>query len=896
MIRDRVIIVGGGLAGLAAAVELVDRNFDVTVIEAGKQCGGKLAAWQDKEGDPVEHGIHGWWPNYVNFFDLMERVGIPAEVLQVPPDSVGIFKDGSTLTLKPLLVRLPSPLFLAVHLLKSPIRGVADLFSLVRAGLEIFSFDSSRDFSSLDRFTFRSWLWRFGVSQRMYQAFFEPYVRSFAFDSATRISAAATLSSYHFYLIKHPDDIRARWLTDDPNSLIIEPILQYIQGRGGRVVSSTSVRGLLQDSQDRIVAVQTSGTIDEHLPHEPKGIDALARISREAIPQDGVLTVPIEHGRQIQIHRRQEEIVAYLSSDPDGSTDDIQNLSSGTDESKPGLKRLRVDVTSSGVVVRLPAEHAVGAEIARIPVSHLPQTQGFVLVAGDRPIFVGRKEDLSIVALSASCTHMGCEVAWKDGANGRFACPCHGAVFAPDGKPLLGPAETPLPTYATRQEGEEVVVLENRSALPVLDADHVILAVDIQACKRLLSDGLRKHETFRDIDCLSTTPVLVVRLWFPGARLLGDKTSGVLIDYPLLDNFFVLSNLQTRLRDRDETVIEVQAYLVEDEIELPDDRLLGLVLEDLRKAFPSLSPPPRKVHIQRHKSVFTHHAAGSDKHRPGTRTPVPNLHLAGDWVTRSPATWNMERAIIGGKLAAAAVVEDAGGIGPTIRSTTPGGVLFRTFVRIARAVTGTSRWIHRLVRGEHSPPPPSASVTPSWVSTIAFGVYKFRGQPNEQLVIGRFRKVTGQVDVVRSKESIRITGIFRIHLDSLESGNRQRDHNVTTVVFDTSKQQRAVFRLVEARPSNRAAEMMLIGRDFSADCKGFLKLNGIERPLCFRARVAVVEGGMLSVWCENDIELRARDFNLALGALQSRCGAIVDDKVNLSFRLAIPYVMAGAVP
>ena len=43
MTRDRVIVVGGGLAGLAAAVELVERDFAVTVIEASTQCGGKLA-------------------------------------------------------------------------------------------------------------------------------------------------------------------------------------------------------------------------------------------------------------------------------------------------------------------------------------------------------------------------------------------------------------------------------------------------------------------------------------------------------------------------------------------------------------------------------------------------------------------------------------------------------------------------------------------------------------------------------------------------------------------------------------------------------------------------------------------------------------------------------------
>ena len=37
----RVAIVGGGWAGLAAAVELADAGNSVTVIEAAKQLGGR---------------------------------------------------------------------------------------------------------------------------------------------------------------------------------------------------------------------------------------------------------------------------------------------------------------------------------------------------------------------------------------------------------------------------------------------------------------------------------------------------------------------------------------------------------------------------------------------------------------------------------------------------------------------------------------------------------------------------------------------------------------------------------------------------------------------------------------------------------------------------------------
>ncbi len=74
-----------------------------------------------------------------------------------------------------------------------------------------------------------------------------------------------------------------------------------------------------------------------------------------------------------------------------------------------------------------------------------------------RPILVLRSSEDEFRAFSAICTHLGCIVDW-DPARQVIACPCHAAVFSPDGEVVSGPPPRPLPQYRVMLVGDKVRV------------------------------------------------------------------------------------------------------------------------------------------------------------------------------------------------------------------------------------------------------------------------------------------------------------------------------------------------------------------------------------------------------------------------------------------------------
>jgi thiosulfate dehydrogenase [quinone] large subunit len=79
----------------------------------------------------------------------------------------------------------------------------------------------------------------------------------------------------------------------------------------------------------------------------------------------------------------------------------------------------------------------------------------FTNPADGGPALLIRGADGALTAFSATCTHAGCEVGWREG---EIRCPCHHARFDPaSGEPTRGPAQEPLAPISVVERGGKIV-------------------------------------------------------------------------------------------------------------------------------------------------------------------------------------------------------------------------------------------------------------------------------------------------------------------------------------------------------------------------------------------------------------------------------------------------------
>lgn len=242
--RRSVLVVGGGLAGLACAYELTRRGFAVTLLERAPQLGGKIASWPVQalgRRFTVEHGFHGFFPQYYNLRAVMAELGASGNFRSLESYAV-LYRQGY----RPEVFR-PShsafPWNVVDLTLASPnsLRWGLNLTKPAHWQVfrEIAGFDPEGSFRRLDHLSVSDWA-RQDFPRGLFDPYFLPFARS-SLNAPDLLSAGELMQFFHFYFFGNPEGLAFEGTRRDMGSSVVAPLQRAIEQGGGRVLLEARV-------------------------------------------------------------------------------------------------------------------------------------------------------------------------------------------------------------------------------------------------------------------------------------------------------------------------------------------------------------------------------------------------------------------------------------------------------------------------------------------------------------------------------------------------------------------------------------------------------------------------------------------------------------------------------
>jgi 15-cis-phytoene desaturase len=246
---DRVLVIGAGLAGLAAADRLLDAGLRVTVIDAFPVPGGRTASFDVKtpvagliEGDVVEHGLHAWFQHYAELYGLMERAGVAKPpfagngVYLYEPYHGHFALEGGPMTWLLGAWRVPAEL-------TGPKTRALRAFSRLTNQLD----RALADPEATDRESGRALLERHGVPRAAIEHVFRPCLFSLTSLPIEELSALELLR----WMANLLPDPRMRSLEGGSTAAMCAPISDYLRGRGADLRFGIEVKRLSLNPEGR---------------------------------------------------------------------------------------------------------------------------------------------------------------------------------------------------------------------------------------------------------------------------------------------------------------------------------------------------------------------------------------------------------------------------------------------------------------------------------------------------------------------------------------------------------------------------------------------------------------------------------------------------------------------
>ncbi len=255
----RVIVLGGGIAGIAAALNLLDAGSSVTLVEARGFLGGRAFSFMDgTTGQPLDNGQHVFFGCCTRFIGFLERLGVRdqwylQERLRIPVLS----RSGRVGELAASL--LPAPLAMAPSLLTYPHLSLTDKLGVMRGILRARF--TGRAAARLEDMTFYQWLRSAGQSERAINTLWNPVVESALNDNVRDVSAAMGLMVVREGMLSGPGMANMGYPRQGLRAALGDPAEERLRRAGSNLILNDPVRrvefckGHLSDGPPEVSAI-----------------------------------------------------------------------------------------------------------------------------------------------------------------------------------------------------------------------------------------------------------------------------------------------------------------------------------------------------------------------------------------------------------------------------------------------------------------------------------------------------------------------------------------------------------------------------------------------------------------------------------------------------------------
>ena len=246
-----VLIVGGGLAGLTAALALREQGLSLLVLERDTMLGGRAASWADPTtGDPVHIGPHILLSEYPNFLALLDLCGTRDQVAWQTGRFIRMV-DGQR-EIDMTMADLPAPLHYAPSLLRDETVGHLDRLSNLPVSL-LAARLSEEDVLRLDNVNAAAFLRSMGVTEWFLRRFWQ-FASMSIMNVPLELCSAGALLRFYRRLIGH-----RRYDVGFPRcglgDLFGPPAQAMLEACGHRVELGAHVTGFTGDAQ-RVTGVE----------------------------------------------------------------------------------------------------------------------------------------------------------------------------------------------------------------------------------------------------------------------------------------------------------------------------------------------------------------------------------------------------------------------------------------------------------------------------------------------------------------------------------------------------------------------------------------------------------------------------------------------------------------